>query len=402
MVIYQTSGRPSGLISLVADWLMEQALKDVDLETIVMGCCERLYAAGIPIYRGYFAFTVLHPLHAAMGFTWTRGKGVSISGYPHVPGGVSAAYLRSPQYYLIERGLEYLRRRIDSGPAEFPILDDLREEGATDYLAFVVGFTPGTRDGMLGSWATDREDGFTDGEIEALLRIQGRLAVACKMAVRAQLARNVAATYLGRDAGNRVLNGQIRRGDGDAIRAAIWYSDMRESTHLASTLPRQDYIETLNAYFGAAGAAVRGNGGEILSFIGDAVLAIFPCDDTVESQQQSCRGAVAATRDAVRRIAAVNAERRPGNREAIDFGIGLHIGEVMFGNVGAIDRLAFSVFGSAVNEVVRLERLTKDLREPVLASARFVRTLGDDWRPLGEFPLRGTTEPMAIYAPSGL
>src|SRR5690606_367007 len=166
-------------------------------------CCERLYAAGIPIYRGYFAFTVLHPLHAAMGFTWTRGKGVSISGYPHVPGGVSAADLRSPQYYLVERGLEYLRRRIDGGPAEFPILDDLREEGAADYLAFVVGFTPGTRDGMLGSWATDREHGGTDGEIEAHLRIEVRPADACKMAVRAHLARNLGPTDLGRPAGNR-------------------------------------------------------------------------------------------------------------------------------------------------------------------------------------------------------
>ncbi len=391
----------STLINHVADWLMAQALGDTDLEAVVMGCCERLQAAGVPLYRGHFAFTVLHPLYGAMGFTWNRGKGVAAQGYPHVPGKeTTSTFSQSPHFYMMERDLDHMRCRLEAERGlEFPVFEELRAEGATDYLAFVANFTPGEGDGMIGSWSTDQRGGFTDEEIEALMRIQDRLAVACKMAVRSVLTRNVLETYLGTKAGDQVLNGQIHRGDGESIQAIIWYSDLRGSTMMADTLSRQDYIASLNAYFDAAGGAVIDNGGEILSFIGDGLLAIFPIKQSTRNYAKACRRAVKASNEAFQRMTAENQRRMDEGAAPLKFGVALHKGEVMFGNVGVPERLTFSVFGAAVNEVVRLEALTTSLKEPILVSDRVAETLGGDWRPLGEHTLRGVERDIPIFAP---
>lgn len=395
------SAASTSLINHVADWLMAQALEDTDLETVVMGCCERLQAAGIPLYRGHFGFTVLHPLYGAMGFTWNRGKGVAVQGFPHVPGKeTTSTFAKSPHAYMMDRDLDHMRCRLETERGlEFPIFADLRGEGATDYLAFVANFTPGERDGMIGSWATDQKGGFNDEEIDALLRVQDRLAVACKMAVRSVLTRNVLETYLGTKAGDQVLNGQIHRGDGESIQAIIWYSDLRGSTVMADTLSRQDYISSLNAYFDAAGGAVVDNGGEILSFIGDGLLAIFPVKANTKNYGKACKSAVKAGNEAFRRMAEINDERAGGGAPPLNFGVALHKGEVMFGNVGVPERLTFSVFGAAVNEVVRLEKLTTSLQEPILVSDRVADTLEGDWRPLGEHALRGVERDIPIFAP---
>lgn len=390
------------LIDQVANWLMAKALDDTDLEAVVMGCCERLQAAGVPLYRGHFTFTILHPLYSATGITWKRGKGVGVKGYPHVPGkDTTSTFAQSPHFYMLERQLDHMRCRleVDRG-LEFPIFEDLRQEGATDYLAFMAPFTPGTTNGMLGSWSSDQEGGFSDTEIEALLRIQDRLAVACKMAVRSVLTRNVLETYLGTNAGDRVLNGQIHRGDGDAIQAVIWYSDLRGSTTMADTLPRQDYISALNAYFDAAGGAVVDQGGEILSFIGDGLLAIFPVKSNSSAYTKACRCAIDATTEAFVRISKINQERETAGIAPLQFGVALHKGEVMFGNVGVPERLTFSVFGAAVNEVVRLEKLTSSLNEPILVSDRIADTVAHDWRPLGQHALHGVERDIPIYAPA--
>lgn len=387
------------LVQNVANWLMEQALRDSDLETVVLGCCERLHAAGIEIDRGYFAFTVLHPLYHAMGLTWTPAQGVVEEGYPHVPGG-SDTFRRSPHHYMMERDLDYLRCRLSRNTSmQFSIFDQLREDGLTDYLAFTGNFTPGDDDGMIGSWATRKPEGFSDDEITALLHIQDRLAVACKMAVRSRLTANVASTYLGAEAGRRVLCGQIRRGDGDTIGAAVLSADLRGSTMMADRLDRQDFIDVLNAYFDAVGGAVTAAGGEILSFIGDSVLAIFSTGEDDKDLTRACRNALLATADAWERLNKINEERSLTGVCTLQFGTGLHVGEVMFGNVGIPERLTFSAFGSAVNEVVRLEQLTKDLNEPVLLSAEFAAAIGDDCRDCGQQSLRGFAAPIPVYAP---
>lgn len=403
MIPKQSSTASRTLISHVADWLMTQALGENDLEKIVMGCCERLRAAGLPLVRGHFAFTILHPLNSAIGVTWTRGDGTTVQGYPHVPGGTSDMFKKSPHFYMIERNLDYMRARIcdKTGQYDFPILEDLKKEGVTEYLAFVVGFIPDRRSGMLGSWATDAADGFSDDAIDALLRIQDRLAVACKMAMKTRLMGNVAFTYLGPNAGARVLDGQIKRGDGQAIEAAIWYSDLRGSTAMADNLPAQDYIDNLNTYFDATGGAVRDEGGEILSFIGDGLLAIFPKSDDEAELVGAGRRALAASFDAHTRIKEANEARGPLAKDPLKFGIALHMGEVMYGNVGVPERLTFSVFGAAVNEVVRLEQLTKELSEPILISDQFVGSIGDGCRLVGEHGLRGVGRRMVVHAPLG-
>ena len=336
-----------------------------------------------------------------MGFTWNRGKGVAVQGFPHVPGKkTTSTFAQSPHAYMIKRTLEYMRCRLDGKRGlEFPIFEDLRAEGATDYLAFLASFTPGGDDGMIGSWATDQQGGFTDEDIEALMRIQDRLAVACKMAVRSVLTRNVLETYLGMKAGDQVLKGQIHRGDGESIQAIIWYSDLRGSTVMADTLSRQDYISSLNSYFDAAGGAVVDNGGEILSFIGDGLLAIFPVKRNSKEYAKACQSAVKASSEAFQRMTEINETRSRDGAPPLHFGVALHKGEVMFGNVGVPERLTFSVFGAAVNEVVRLEKLTSSLQEPILVSGRIADTIEGDWRPLGEHALRGVERDIPIFAP---
>jgi adenylate cyclase len=392
---------PRPLIDKIADWLMQQTLDESDLESVVVGCCERLRAAGLPLVRGYFAFNTLHPLHRAIGITWNRGKGTKVDDYPHHPGGLTEQYRRSPHFYMAQRRLDFMRISLDCDQRQydFPILDELRQEAITDYVAFLVDFDSTQKRGMSGSWATDRGAGFSESDVDVLLRIQRWLAVAAKMALKTQLTRNLVETYLGRGAGEHVLSGLIKRGDGQSIKAAIWFADIRSSTALADTLPSQHYIDTLNGFFDATGGAVGDAGGEVLSFIGDGLLAIFPTDSTQESVGEACKRALAAALDAEQRLAVFNGDRRATGKPVLGYGIALHLGEVMYGNVGVAQRLSFSAFGSAVNEVSRLDQLTKTLREPVLASDDFVSMLHIKWRPLGSHILRGVDRPMTVFAP---
>ncbi len=390
------------LVTRAADWLMEQALNDAELEVTVRGACERLRAAGIPLARAQFSFAVLHPLYGAVGFTWRKTEGLKVEGYLHNTNDVgSDRFRQSPYYHLVHNGLSHLRRRLDTGDkAEFPIFEDLRKEGLTDYLAFVSSFAAGRAQGMLGSWATDQAGGFAEAEIEHLLDVQGALAVASKMAMRTGLAKSVLTTYIGGKAGERVLSGQIKRGDGETIRAAIVWGDLRGSTQMAETLGRQAYIDNLDTFFDATAGAVADAGGDILSFIGDGFLAIFPCGRNHKESQEACRLALSASLESERRMSDVNGERRRGGDPELGYGVGLHIGNVMFGNVGLADRLSFSVFGSAVNEASRLEALTKSYKTPIVASDAFKDYCGGAWEQLGTERLRGVAKPVAIFRPA--
>lgn len=389
------------LIDRVSTWLQQSALKGESLETLVQGLCERLAASGIPLIRVHLSFSMLHPLYDALGFTWIRGQGVSVEGFrANSSEENTSRFLKSPYFYLLSHNLQHLRRRIDVlTPSEFSIFDDLKEMGATDYLAFVESFGEGTTRGMIGSWSTDALGGFNDDVIGALLKIQNDLAVAAKMAVLSKLADNMVTTYLGGNAGKRVLSGQVRRGDGETIRAALVMADMRQSTMLAEKSGRQIYIDTLNEFFDAIAAPFNRNGGEILSFMGDGFLAVYPCGRHREPSQVATRAAMAAVRQASARIAEMNEARTRNALGEIRFGIGLHVGNVMFGNVGLKDRLTFSAFGGAVNEVARLQGLTKTFNHPVIASQAFATYCGGDWVTLGEKKLRGVEEKVTVLIP---
>ena len=400
--VSQAAVQAPSLIDEVANWLMTQALEETDFESMYEGCCERLLAAGVPLWRGHIAFSVLHPLYSGMGMTWLRHRGVEFETYEHVEGQHPDRFMVSPLYHMIKSRIPFLRRHLTGSEAllDFPVLSEFRDMGATDYLGFLIPFGGGELDGMAGSWTTDRPSGFSDHDIQALLRLQQRLGVACKMRIKDQIARSVVTAYLGADAGLRVLSGQIRRGEGETIRAAIWYSDLRDSTQLADALSRDDYIQVLNDYFECAGGAVLAHGGDILNFIGDAVLAIFPIRKGQTTAKQACKQALAASRDAQRRLAATNVNRQGLGAKPLSFGLGLHVGEVRFGNIGVPERVAFSVIGPTVNEVARLEALTKKLGHPVLATESFARNVAVKWVRLGRHKLRGVGEPIEVCAPS--
>jgi adenylate cyclase len=390
------------LLEEVVQWLNLQALNDASLETIARGTCERLAAAGLPLARAYMSFSMLHPLYRAVGYLWERGTGFSMEKHRHVRGGVEAdRFLKSPFYHLLKNDLPHLRRRIQNtgGPVEFPVFTELREQGITDYLAYTRRFRPSSEQGMIGSWASDREDGFSDDDIAALLRIQESLAVASKIAVKGELARNMLTTYLGAGAGERVLAGQIQRGDGETIKAAIVVADVRNSTILAEEMGREPYIGTLNTFFDAAAGAFADGGGHILSFLGDGFLAIYPSGDSPRGRREACQQAYVAAMTAALRMREANEERRTANLVEIGYGIGLHIGNVMFGNVGLPDRLTFSVFGAAVNEATRLEALTKAYRTPIIASEEFRSRCEGSWKELGSEVLRGLNRPIKVFSP---
>jgi adenylate cyclase len=394
------------LMDKVADWLTESSLGGADLKIIVRGFCERLAAAGLPLARVHLSFSMLHPLYDALGFTWRRGQGMEVEGFRKLAPGHSDRFLRSPYYHLLSNDLDHLRRRIQPDePSEFPIFDDLKRIGITDYLAFVQpfggsSFGNSSTQGMIGSWSTDSPAGFSDSMIAALLRMQNHLAVASKMAVLQKLTDNMLATYLGGDAGKRVLNGQIKRGEGDTIRAALVMADMRNSTKLAETAGRDVYIDTLNQYFDAIAAPFNRAGGQILSFLGDGFLAVYPCERHRAPSEVACQAALAATHKATARMAELNARRIKDGLPEIGYGIGLHVGNVMFGNVGLSDRLTFSVFGSAVNEVQRLQALTKNSSSRVIASKDFANYCGNSsWVTIGEEKLAGVKQKFTVLFP---
>lgn len=390
------------LIDRVAVWLKQSALRGDDLETLIGGICERLAGAGMPLLRVHLGFSMLHPLYNAMGFTWKRGAGLTVQGFrPTDEATRSAAFTRSPHFCMLEHNLDHLRRRLRADvPPEFPVFSDLLALGATDYLAFVQSFNQSAGQGMMGSWSTDRPDGFTDDMIKVLLRLQESLAVAAKMAVLAKLADNMMTTYLGASSGKRVLSGQVRRGNVEQIRAVLVMGDMRDSTALAETVGRQEYVDTLNQFFDAIASPFNANGGEILAFIGDGFLAAYPCEPHRDPSQVAARAALNAVAVAQVQMASLNAVRSQAGASELHFGIGLHVGNVMLGNVGLKHRLTFSAFGSAVNEVQRLESLTKKYAVPVIASEDFIAYCDGAWEFKGNEVLQGIRDRVGVYLPS--
>lgn len=392
----------AALIEKLTAWLKQSALRGLDLESLVNGTCERLSAAGIPLMRATVSFSMLHPLYDALSFTWLRGEGIKAEGFRvRDDRARPEMFLKSPFYHLLQHNLEHLRRRLDPAvPAEFPIFTDLIAMGGTDYLAFMQSFGSEDGRGMMGSWATHAPGGFSEDMIKMLIHVEANLAVAAKMAVLDKLADNLLSTYLGVGAGRRVLSGQTRRGDGDTIRAILVMGDMRDSTAVAETEGRQAYIDTLNDFFDAIATPFNRDGGEILSFIGDGFLAVYPCERHKAQSEAAAAAAMAAVREANARMARMNARRAEVQLAPVRFGLGLHVGNVMFGNVGLKSRLTFSAFGAAVNEVQRIETLTKKYRTPVVASKAFVSYSGGEWDLQGVEALRGTKAKVALYAPT--
>ncbi|MGH6962118.1 MAG: adenylate/guanylate cyclase domain-containing protein [Dongiaceae bacterium] len=383
-------------IDAVAQWLLHDARGLPGTREVVGSLCERLIADGFPLYRMFVTTQTLHPEVAAIGSQWRRGDAQATE----MPRGHGILrediYLQSP-IKLIHDGAPEVRWRADQPvpPASFPVVGELRAEGVTDYLMLPLRFGQGRVNAI--SVATDHPGGFSDAQVARFRDLVLLLAPVLEVKETQRVAATLLGTYLGRDAGRRVLGGLIRRGDGVTIAAALWYCDLRGFTTLSEQLPRDAVITLLNDYFECIAAPVHHHGGEVLKFIGDAMLAIFPMDNDLD-RDRACLAALAAAEEALAELAALNEVRRGDGKAPLTVGIALHSGPVMYGNIGAPDRLDFTVIGPAVNLVTRLERLCSELGQSLLASARFASYCGSKLISLGRHPLRGIAAEEELFA----
>lgn len=392
-------------VRLLGDAIVAEALIATDYAPIFGSLCERLYAAGVPVWRVHSSTTTLNPLAEGLSLTWTQERGVLTQYYVH-GSSQQDRWLRSPLAVMLESNQSNIRIRGDQiaeAARDYPIIAELETDGLSDYFAMVLPFSdPETaierRDGVIVSFATNRPGGFDPAHIEALDGLMPRFGLVAKLANREGWFFNILDAYLGPDAGKRVRDGQIALGSGDLTDAVIWFCDLRNSVTLAETLGHAGFIDLLNDYFEALAGSVIEEGGQVLRFIGDAALAIFPISEGTSSEHDAKQLALKAVRRAVTRAAAINQGRAQRGLETFRFGIGLHVGRILFGNIGVPSRVEFSVIGPAANETARIEGLCKKTNQVVLVSEAFRSGLEHPWQDLGLFPIRGSGE-MRLYAP---
>jgi adenylate cyclase len=305
-------------------------------------------------------------------------------------------YQTSPVVYLYGTG-RALRRRLANAdcPNDFPILDVLRGVGITDYLVSPPLFLNGEI--HVATWATRLPGGFTDAQIAGIEAVVAPLARVAEIHALRRTASNLLDAYVGHHAGERILGPRIRRGDTEAIHAVIWLSDMRGFTALADRLPPQTLIDLLNGYFDCQVPAILARGGEVLKFVGDGLLAIFPVAGGRDATRRVCNDVLRAAREARTKVAAMqgSAGLPPGG--GVRFGLALHLGDVLYGNIGGGNRLDFTCIGPAVNLAARIEKLTGEVGRVILASSQFARNCPHELMPVGEFALRGFGAAHAIF-----
>ena len=378
----------------IRDWIVADGRLIPGTAEFVADLAETLIAHGVPLLRTTLHTRTLHPQVRATIWLWRRGeRGTQLDREHGVEN--TAAYLQSP-IRVIYDGAGAVRRRLEGAQADvdFPVLEEVRAMGATDYVALPVRFTGGVT--SAATFATDQPGGFTTAELACLDQLMPYLAMVLENQAKTRVLTTLLDTYLGHHAGRRVLAGTIRRGDTQRIHAVLWYCDLRGSTQLAERLEPHELIETLNAFFSSMGGPVEEADGDILKFIGDAILAIFPVEDLDYCHAVAGR-ALRSAEEAQRRLTAHNETRREAGQPPLACGIALHMGDVVFGNIGAPTRLDFTVIGSAVNAAARIESLCKELREPLLISATLARHIRRPLRSRGTHMLRGIAEPVEVF-----
>ena len=384
-------------------WITEAGLAGRSEIAMLEGFCDRLGAAGMPLAFAVVVADTLHPIHEGHAIRWYRDKPeTTIVEYgPTTEGQAAESWRRSAFYRLFSTTESYLRRRLTpEAEAEFPGLKGNREEGMTDYVAIMNRFAAegviGEADCVFTAWTSDKPEGFSDEDLADLQRLAPYLAIAVKCATLAGIAQTLVQTYLGRDAGERVLAGRIGRGVAERIDAVLWFSDLRGYTRISDTSAPEQIIPLLNDYAEAVISAVQEHGGDVLKLIGDGTLAIFRAAD----REHGCRSAVAAARATGAAIRALNEKRTAENLPTTSIYLGLHVGEVFFGNIGSKNRLDFTVVGPAVNEVSRIAAMCRSVEQKVLMSSAFAAALGDSGPRLvsvGRYALRGVANPQDLY-----
>jgi len=415
-------------LSELRAWLTEAGLAG-DSETAMLdGFCRRALDAGLSIARAAIIIDTLHPVYEGRGFRWRREArqaqaSTASSGFwdsrrwhwetgqpqtevieyhPTNEGEAAENWRRSVFFHLLETGASLFRLRLHAGEtADFSTVAQMRDEGMSDVVVMITRFAPsgaiGEMDCLYSYWATDHPQGFEDGHVEALAGLMPTLALAVKCVSVVRIAGTLVETYLGRDAGRRVLSGRIRRGIAEKIGAVLWYSDLRGFTRITDQAPPNQIIPLLNDYAEAVISAIYDNGGDVLKLIGDGMLAIFTADATADG----CRCAIGAQTTMQGRVAELNKRRTGDNLPTTQVYLGLHVGEVFYGNIGSDERLDFTVVGPAVNEVARIAAMCRSVEQNVLLSQAFAEAMARLERgrlvSVGRYALRGVEHPQELF-----
>lgn len=386
----------------IESWLLGEALGIEDLLPLIESFLWRLVAAGLPLDRASLHVGTLHPQLFGFAWNWNRSDGFCDEVKVAEAAVGSEAYRRNPLFRVIEHGETV---RADLRDAEtcghFPLMAELAEQGMTEYVALPLH--AGGAYHNAATAATRQAGGFTATQFDDLSRLLRLFALHVERHIALRISGNVLATYLGAEAGGRVLRGSIKRGSGAPISAIIWISDLRGFTDLSDRLPGPAVIALLNAYFERLAGAVLAEGGQVLKFVGDGLLAVFPYAAFAD-ERVAARAALAAAQQALAALGALNVDP-PEELSGVEgwqplrSGIALHAGEVFFGNVGAPERLDFTVIGQAVNLASRVETLTKSLGHPLLMTEQVARCLTEPLDDLGLHALRGLAAPVRLYSP---
>ncbi|MDC1287004.1 DUF427 domain-containing protein [Gammaproteobacteria bacterium] len=381
------------------NWVLQEAPAIASMPELTAAFARQLRANRIPLWTLGVIIPILHPQVSTLIHNWRGDSGELVEDQPGFEVLQSAGYLNSPLVPIFE-GAGGIRRRLDIKEPllDFGILHDLHAEGATDYVAMPMHFSDGKINVI--SLSANRPGGFSTADLGNIYEILAVLGRIYEVHALQHKTKSLLDTYLGPHAGERVLNGLIRRGDGENIRAVIWFCDLRASTPLSQSMSRDEFLACLNEFFDSVAGAVLDEGGQILRFIGDAALAIFPIEDETSesSMQKACEQAITAAHEASLRINSANQRRKLESQQALGFGIALHVGDVTYGNIGTGNRLEFTVIGEAANLAARIESMCKLLDEPVLLSAAFAACKPDRFVSLGQHSLKGIKEPQEIFA----
>jgi adenylate cyclase len=378
----------------LAAWLVGPAPVREGMPVLFPAFCDQLVHAGLPISRASLGLETLHPEVSGFMLVWRDGR-LTREAPPRAGVLTSESYLRSPIRVVDETGRPFRRRLAREGAGGFPVLEELVAEGGTDYAMIPLPFVDTGRTAVV-SFATKAPTGFSEEAMRALDEASRLLSPYAERALLRRIAIDLLAAYVGPAAGRRVYEGRVERGEVETLEAAIWCCDLRGFTALAEHLPRREVIGLLNRWFDAVGGAVEAGGGEILKFMGDGFLAVFPVGGEPD---RVCDRALAAAEAAVAASRGLDRELAREGRAPLRFSLALHLGEVEFGNIGTHGRLDFTVIGPAVNHASRLEALTKELQTTVLASAAFAGRVSRPMRRLGRFVLRGIAGEVEVYAP---
>jgi adenylate cyclase len=392
----------TGAAEDIVGWIVRVGLDGLDQAELMTGYCERLVEAGAPLWRASIGADTLHPLIAAQGHRWLAGEGVHEEFYARANDpDAEQEWRRSPWYRMIEHRERQMRRRlaIGEGTDEFPLLAGLAAQGGTDYWARIVGFgsrgSLGDTRGLASSWATCEPGGFADHDLALIDATLPAFALAFKATMAVDTAGVLVTTYLGRDAAERILRGEIDRGQVKTVPTVLWFSDLTGFTRIADTLAREQLLDLLNAYADCLVGVVHAHQGEVLKFMGDGILAVFN-----GSKGHACRRALDAAEAARTAMARLNRERSAAGLPVTGFTLALHEGEVLSGNVGSQERLDFTVIGPAVNEASRIQAMSRSLDQPILISASFAACCGDQRARLvsvGRYALRGVGRPQELF-----